>query len=95
VSLSAPITATTVVVVVLAELVPCFLRLVMPEPVVILEPVVVLVEPVPCALVLVMPEPVVMLEPVAVIVEPVAYDLMVAMLELLVYALVLPLLLCR
>jgi hypothetical protein len=64
--------------------------MVMPKPVVMLEPVVVIAEPMAYALVVVMPEPVVMLEPVVVIVERVAYGLVVVMLELLVYALVLP-----
>jgi hypothetical protein len=77
VSLSALTTAAAVVVVVLAELVPCALVLVMPEPVVMLEPMA-------YALVVVMPEPVVMLEPVVVIAELVAYALEVVMPKLMV-----------
>jgi hypothetical protein len=73
-----------VAVVVLAELVSCALVLLMPEPMVMLEPVVVIAEPVAYPLL------VVMLEPVVVIAEPVAYGLVVVMLELVVYALVLP-----
>jgi hypothetical protein len=102
VSLSTPTTTAAIVVVVLAEPVPCALVLVtlepvayafvvvMPEPVVMLEAMVVIAEPVAYALVVVMPKPVVMLEPVVLIAEPVAYGLVVVMLELLVYALVLP-----